>query len=347
MEIDEAKEFIVGRVINPALNSRSISQKSKESIKKTRQWIEHCKFVGDLFAYISRFTGEGDRRYETVYSELKKYGLTPIEDIKQPFINKFKDSLDECLKISDMQEGESYSSWDISIMARVFNIQRGIYLLENEGIVEGVLTKVTMGGDGDYPNYWIEYGYVLKHYMLEFKGKTDINFKANKAIIESNGKPIHVFLKEGIDCNYAGIFDFDSFDESNDGSKWFILKKRSQEKVFSLNKYKTELEKNVQSALRFPKERRREIIACTNKIPVRKSAITQVFIRNPYIIAEVLLRAAGVCEFCNQTVPFLRAIDNTPFLEVHHKIPLANGGEDSLENTVAVCPNCHRKAHFG
>jgi len=44
---------------------------------------------------------------------------------------------------------------------------------------------------------------------------------------------------------------------------------------------------------------------------------------------------------------FIRKKDNTPYLEVHHKIQLAEGGEDSIENAIAVCPNCHRELHFG
>jgi len=30
---------------------------------------------------------------------------------------------------------------------------------------------------------------------------------------------------------------------------------------------------------------------------------------------------------------------------VHHIIPLADGGPDTLENVAALCPNCHRKMH--
>ncbi|HDR7378766.1 TPA: HNH endonuclease [Bacillus toyonensis] len=41
------------------------------------------------------------------------------------------------------------------------------------------------------------------------------------------------------------------------------------------------------------------------------------------------------------------AKDGTPYLEVHHVVPLATGGEDSVENAVALCQNCHRKAHYG
>jgi 5-methylcytosine-specific restriction protein A len=34
-------------------------------------------------------------------------------------------------------------------------------------------------------------------------------------------------------------------------------------------------------------------------------------------------------------------------LEVHHKIRLADGGFDTVENAIAVCPNCHRQCHHG
>ena len=31
---------------------------------------------------------------------------------------------------------------------------------------------------------------------------------------------------------------------------------------------------------------------------------------------------------------------------MHHIVWLSNGGEDSTDNTVALCPNCHRKMHI-
>ncbi|MFL9918022.1 HNH endonuclease signature motif containing protein [Paraburkholderia fungorum] len=61
---------------------------------------------------------------------------------------------------------------------------------------------------------------------------------------------------------------------------------------------------------------------------------------------EVLLRADGTCEGCGQSAPFQRA-DGTPYLEVHHRRRLADGGEDTVENAIALCPNCHRERHCG
>jgi 5-methylcytosine-specific restriction enzyme A len=34
-----------------------------------------------------------------------------------------------------------------------------------------------------------------------------------------------------------------------------------------------------------------------------------------------------------------------PYLETHHIVWLARGGEDASGNTVALCPNCHRRVH--
>ncbi len=74
---------------------------------------------------------------------------------------------------------------------------------------------------------------------------------------------------------------------------------------------------------------------------------TMAFKRNADVIAEVLVRANGVCEKCVKEAPFKRASDGTPYLEVHHIKRLADGGEDTVENAIAVCPNCHRELHYG
>ncbi len=71
------------------------------------------------------------------------------------------------------------------------------------------------------------------------------------------------------------------------------------------------------------------------------------FIRNPYVVRAALLCAEGVCEMpsCRAT-PFTRE-DNSVYLEVHHIVPLSEGGGDCLENVAALCPNCHRELHHG
>lgn len=92
---------------------------------------------------------------------------------------------------------------------------------------------------------------------------------------------------------------------------------------------------------------REERLKVAAKIPSRKAVVLYAFERNPDVVAEVLFRAMGKCERCKATAPFVRRKDSTPYLEVHHIIQLANGGEDTVENAVALCPNCHRELHYG
>ena len=71
------------------------------------------------------------------------------------------------------------------------------------------------------------------------------------------------------------------------------------------------------------------------------------FQRNTDVVATVLIAAKGYCDLCRAQAPFKRDSDGTPYLEVHHIVSLSKGGEDSLNNVVALCPNCHREMHHG
>lgn len=103
----------------------------------------------------------------------------------------------------------------------------------------------------------------------------------------------------------------------------------------------------VESSRRLSRQKRLRLIARSSPVPKRSVVLTTVFARNEHVIAEKLFIANGKCQSCNNKAPFIRRSNGEPFLEVHHKIPLSEGGEDTLSNTIVLCPNCHRKAHFG
>ncbi|MFZ2161681.1 MAG: HNH endonuclease [Sideroxyarcus sp.] len=102
----------------------------------------------------------------------------------------------------------------------------------------------------------------------------------------------------------------------------------------------------VSQSLRDSAAARRLRLQNANKIPGTVSAATKIYVRNPDVVAEVLFRANGLCEQCKKPAPFIRRTDGSPYLEVHHKVLLSVGGEDSVENAIALCPNCHRYKHF-
>lgn len=83
-----------------------------------------------------------------------------------------------------------------------------------------------------------------------------------------------------------------------------------------------------------------------NAKPEQKIASGKVYVRDPDVVAFVELAADGFCEKCGLRAPFLRP-DESPFLEVHHIQPLADGGPDTVWNAAGLCPNCHRECHYG
>ena len=108
-----------------------------------------------------------------------------------------------------------------------------------------------------------------------------------------------------------------------------------------------DLDRKVKQARTLSSEELYRHLADSPKRPEKVWVNTTVFLRSPYVISAVLARANGVCESCHAPAPFVRLSDGTPYLEVHHCERLADGGDDTVSNAIALCPNCHRKAHYG
>jgi 5-methylcytosine-specific restriction protein A len=56
-------------------------------------------------------------------------------------------------------------------------------------------------------------------------------------------------------------------------------------------------------------------------------------------------RAGGKCEGCGVMAPFM-TVAGEPYLEVHHVRRLSDDGPDHPSFVVAICPTCHRRAHY-
>lgn len=109
----------------------------------------------------------------------------------------------------------------------------------------------------------------------------------------------------------------------------------------------------VRSQLREPTEQ--EISVLSDKELARYSAVkninikpkkteTVVYHRDPYLKQMVKRIADGKCQYCGNDAPFVDK-QGEPYLEAHHVVRLADGGKDSIDNMVAICPNCHRRVH--
>lgn len=126
-----------------------------------------------------------------------------------------------------------------------------------------------------------------------------------------------------------------------------IVEDTTSTQLLELQEHEAAFNAKVEHSLKESASTRRARLRVATKLPARVLTLAHVYARNPDVVAEVLMRANGVCEICRKSAPFRRAKDGSPYLEVHHKTQLAAKGEDTIENAIAVCPNCHRHAHFG
>lgn len=82
-----------------------------------------------------------------------------------------------------------------------------------------------------------------------------------------------------------------------------------------------------------------------SKAKVKETTVTVVQRnRDPYIAEYTKRRANGICQLCKKKAPF-EDENRQPYLESHHIKWLSTGGSDSIDNTAALCPNCHRRVH--
>lgn len=76
-----------------------------------------------------------------------------------------------------------------------------------------------------------------------------------------------------------------------------------------------------------------------------RSVSGTILVRSTIVRQHALRRAGGRCEWCGEYG--FATHDGAIFLETHHIVRLSEGGPDTAENVVALCPNHHREAHHG
>ncbi len=83
-----------------------------------------------------------------------------------------------------------------------------------------------------------------------------------------------------------------------------------------------------------------------NSSPKLRRIVVTHFQRDASVKAWVLQQAGGVCEGCEKPAAF-HGTDGLPYLELHYVRQLAEGGQDTVANAVALCPGCHSEIHYG
>ena len=226
-----------------------------------------------------------------------------------------------------------------------------MFVLSSDEKPTCIVIKATLKG-GMYPNEWVTPGQFLKYYLNSKNGVFNENFAANKAILDNHDLPIATFVREseGSPFTYYGLFEFDDIIREPDGAKYFFLRQKTytpEGLSIAASHAQQAFQSSIDRSVKSSREDRLARLAKAAKKPPVVTIVSKSYQRNPDVVVEVLHRAAGQCERCNSAAPFKRRSDGSDYLEVHHKVQLANGGDDTVENAIALCPNCHRELHFG
>jgi len=89
----------------------------------------------------------------------------------------------------------------------------------------------------------------------------------------------------------------------------------------------------------------KEKVKKEKKSPKKRMIEVSSYDRSPHVVEYAKRRANGKCQLCKKDAPF-KDKNNIPYLECHHIIWISKGGKDTIENVVALCPNCHKKMHI-
>lgn len=346
--IEEAQNYVRTSVQAPAMHS-ALPKSLKDKVKNSNVWLSHFKRVGDLLAYLKRFKVSND---DPIYHELKKHNLLTFEDIVPEFEKKFSPWANDSTRVSDFIIGEIYDAYDILIFSKTYDTRAGgMFVIEADGKPAAVVIKASLQG-GTYPNAWIKEHTRLKYYLKSIDSVFGEHFKTNAAILNDHEIPILTFVRNTNEGPFVfrGVFKFSEIVREPTGPKYFelALATKQPEAVVAEAAYvNRELANAVVESLNSSQSNRLARLAAAPKKPASIRVVTTAYTRNPDVIAEVLIRASGICEGCKGSAPFARKSNGTPYLEVHHRVLLANGGDDTVENALALCPNCHRKQHYG
>lgn len=210
---------------------------------------------------------------------------------------------------------------------------------------------------GLYKDRWE--GRILHYTGMGLSGDQSLSNAQNRTLAESPRSGISVHLVEAhepLRYTYAGEVELigkpnEEMQFGQDGKLrkvWMFplaLKGSIDPPKITLEQTRAIEEIQRKAAARLSDEALKNRAQKGKRTPSSRTSQTTVYDRDPAVAEYTKRLAAGICDLCREPAPF-KGRGGEPYLECHHVQWLAKGGADTLENTVALCPNCHRKMHI-
>ena len=207
-----------------------------------------------------------------------------------------------------------------------------------------------------YEDRWIDD--ILHYTGMGLEGDQNLNYSQNKTLAQVHSNNVEPFLFEVFQkghYTYRGKIDLaeEPYQEEQPDIKdnirkvWiFPLKLVDDSSSIPLPEpiiLKKQIQKQKEAKRLSDEELEKRAIHSKKGVGSRPVTST-TYERNEYVAELAKRRADGLCQLCEEPAPF-KDRKGEPFLESHHIVWLSKGGDDTIENTVALCPNCHRKMH--
>lgn len=205
-----------------------------------------------------------------------------------------------------------------------------------------------------YDDRW--QGDTLLYTGMGTNGDQSLLFAQNKTLAESDTNGVGVYLFEVfIDKEYTYVgpvelcgapYQEPQRDESGNSRLAYVfpLKVLTGTRAVSREDQQALDSLRVKKAKKLSDESLKERAEKSRKMPSIYQQLTMQYERSVWVSEYAKRLAKGICQLCLKPAPFENA-KGVPYLETHHIVWLAKGGEDTITNTVALCPNCHKKMH--
>lgn len=322
----------------------------KTKVLKEYYYVKSIKYTGNLYEHFLKYQ-DGKHKYSKDFEFLNEYDLIPNEKMADYLKLNYPDELNHFWTIADLEIGKIYSNNEI---ASVFGCS------DRQGMRRSKKTNslvlIAKHNNPLYDDQWTEDGILnytgmgrVGNQKMTSQNKTLKNAKEDGVkvcLFESYKQNEYIYYGEVELC--ADIYvdqEFDIKGNLRDVYK-FPLKRLNDSIQIVISD--TDIENSRKEKLKALKGlSKEEIKNRAKKIRsnvVAKEITTTYRERNAIIAKYTKDRANGICDLCGNPAPFCDKKGN-PYLESHHVITLAEGGPDVIYNTVALCPNCHRKVH--
>ena len=333
-----------------------LTKKPEYSYLKSKVVFEMNSFkkltkTSDVYEFFLKYA-KGDHKNAPVFKFLEDYGLLSSEKICDYLLENFPDEIGNALDVDKLIVNNVYNDNELTLLFGDF--MKGIKVSKKKKIIACVFSH-----DNMYEDKWLDEQTLL--YTGEGRiGDQRVTSAGNKEMITAlnNSNEWRVFLFEKITKSkyyYRGEVSIDPtikntpnvLDENHKPRTviQFTLRLKNYGKKFTYTEEDVEIieesrkktiEKLTPEIIHHLARHKEEDSKC------RYTSVKQ-YNRDQTVAKDTKNRAKGICDLCDKEAPF--KTKNGPYLESHHLIWISRNGPDNIYNTVALCPNCHRRVH--